>query len=50
MRFLNSNDLADRSRARTDELHLHWSEWLLVSFAFVVLCSMILHTIFYSGM
>jgi hypothetical protein len=48
MRLLNSNDSADCS-ANTDEVDLHWSEWVLVSLAFVVFCSMILHTI-YSGM
>ena len=48
MRFLDTNDSADCS-ANTDEFHLHWSEWVLMSLAFVVFCSMILHTIF-SGM
>jgi hypothetical protein len=48
--MLGSNEARNRTEAGSTECKLHWSEWLLISFAFLVIGSMILHTIVYSGM
>lgn len=44
---------ADKFRGQSEssaaECKLHWSDWLLISFAFLALGSMILHTILHSG-
>ena len=46
--MLSSDNTRRRTEAASADCKLHWSEWLLISFAFLVLGSMILHTIAYS--
>jgi hypothetical protein len=48
--MLGSNEAQSRTKVVSAEFKLHWSEWLLISFAFLVLGSMILHTVVYSGL
>jgi hypothetical protein len=49
--MLRSSERRNSNReSRAAEYELHWSEWLLISFAFLALGSMILHTLLNSGM
>jgi hypothetical protein len=48
--MLKPNESINGTQTSAIECKLHWSEWLLIAFAFLALGSMILHTVVSSGM